>query len=290
MGKGYDYVKGGKLIRGAESTITLSGEIVTAKNLVSSILYSYDSEGKLIRKRILPVGGSEQVIHYENPENENAVVKFKAGGRTITSHSKTDSFGRKVFDELQLGTGFVSRQFHYHPGEVTQEHKDVEKLKSSPLTQLVSQIVLSGGRTISYEYDVEERITKVTDSVDDVTDVYGDSTWKDLLTSYSRSWSWSQKQIRSFATALSEAIKVAKAVSRIITAVKAIKKTRFDFYIISYYGALPIIGRRINRDQAVSRAKRGGNSITYHKANALWVANVAGNAYASRSTWWSRLF
>ena len=122
--------------------------------------------------------------------------------------------------ELQIGTGFVSRQFHYHAGEVTEEHKDNAKLKSSATTQLVSQIVLSGGRTISYEYDEEERITKVDDSVDGITTytydalgqlltetvngtvvntmtydnygnirtkngieyTYGDENWKDLLT------------------------------------------------------------------------------------------------------------
>ena len=143
----YTY-ENGRIIRAAESAVTLSGETVTAKNLVNSILYAYDSEGRLTKKRIFPVSGSEQVIYYENPESESAVVKFTAGGKTVTSHSKTDSFGRKVFDELQLGTGFVSRQFHYHSGEVTDEHKDAEKLKSSPTTQLVSQIVLSGGRTI----------------------------------------------------------------------------------------------------------------------------------------------
>ncbi|MBR6502780.1 MAG: hypothetical protein IKT42_05000, partial [Clostridia bacterium] len=131
-----------------------------------------------------------------------------------------DSFGRKVFDELQLSTGFVSRQFTYLTGEVTQEHVDNNMLKSSPTTQLVSQIVLSGGRTISYEYDEEERITKVDDSVDGITTytydalgqlvsevkdnqtvnqmtydnygniltkngveyTYGDENWKDLLT------------------------------------------------------------------------------------------------------------
>ena len=215
----YTY-ENGRIIRAAESAVTLSGETVTAKNLVNSILYAYDSEGRLTKKRILPVSGSEQVIYYENPESESAVVKFTAGGKTVTSHSKTDSFGRKVFDELQLGTGFVSRQFHYHSGEVTDEHKDAEKLKSSPTTQLVSQIVLSGGRTISYEYDAEERITKVIDSVDGTTEytydalgqlltetangeavnamtydnygnilskngvtyTYGDSVWKDLIT------------------------------------------------------------------------------------------------------------
>lgn len=114
----------------------------------------------------------------------------------------------------------MSRQFHYHTGNATDEHKEAEKLKSSPTTQLVSQIVMSDGRTISYEYDKEERITKVTDSVDGVTEytydalgqllrekkdgtavnvmtydnygnikskngiayTYGDGVWKDLLT------------------------------------------------------------------------------------------------------------
>lgn len=211
----------GRIVRAAESSIILSGEIVTAKNLVSSILYSYDSEGKLTKKRIIPVDGAEQVVYYET-NDDNTVVKFSAGGRTVTSHSKTDSFGRKVFDELQLGTGFVSRQFHYHSGDVTDEHVANEKLKSSATTQLVSQIVLSGGRTISYEYDAEEHITKVTDSVDGITEytydalgqlltekkngtvvnsmeydnygnilskngtvyTYGTSAWKDLLTGF----------------------------------------------------------------------------------------------------------
>ncbi len=105
---------------------------------------------------------------------------------------------------------------------MTEEHKDAAKLKSSATTQLVSQIVLSGGRTISYEYDAEERITKVIDSVDGTTEytydelgqlltethegevvnkmtydnygnilskngiayTYGDDTWKDMLTGY----------------------------------------------------------------------------------------------------------
>ncbi len=217
----YTY-EGGRVARAAESSVALEGETVTARELVNSILYSYDTDGKPTKKRVIPAGGKEQTTYYESPENENTVVKLKAGGRTVTSHSKTDSFGRKVFDELQLGTGFVSRQFHYHAGDVTDEHAANEKLKSSATTQLVSQIVLSGGRTISYEYDAEERITKVTDSVDGVTEytydelgqlltetlngeavntmvydgygnivskngiayTYGDPAWKDLLTAY----------------------------------------------------------------------------------------------------------
>ena len=220
--KEYTYTyENGNIVCSAECDITVdANEIVTGKTLVNSIAYSYNSEDKLTRKRILSADGNEQTIWYENPEDGSPVVKFSAGGKTITAHSKTDSFGRKVFDELQLGTGFVSRQFHYHAGAVTQEHVDAAKLKSSATTQLVSRIVLSNGRTLSYEYDAEERITKVTDSVDGVTeytydalgqlltetkdgetintmvyDNYGnivskngktytyDSTWKDLLIS-----------------------------------------------------------------------------------------------------------
>ena len=221
--KEYTYTyENGRIVRAAESDITLgANEVITGKTLVNAIVYSYDADDKLTRKRILSADGNEQTIWYENPEDGSPVVKFSAGGKTITAHSKTDSFGRKVFDELQLGTGFVSRQFHYHAGAVTQEHIDAAKLKSSATTQLVSQIVLSNGRTLSYEYDAEERITKVTDSVDGVTEytydalgqlltetkngtvvnsmvydnygnivskngktyTYGNSVWKDLLTS-----------------------------------------------------------------------------------------------------------
>lgn len=210
-----------KLLRSTESDIELSNEMVVSKSLVNTVKYYYDADDKMTKKAITPASGSVQTIYYENSE-DNTVVKFNAGGKTITAHSKTDSFGRKVFDELQLGTGFVSRQFHYHAGVATEEHVDNNMLKSSPTTQLVSQIVLSGGRTISYEYDEEERITKVDDSVDGITTytydalgqlltetvngtvantmtydnygnivskngvayTYGDEHWHDLLTAY----------------------------------------------------------------------------------------------------------
>ena len=164
----YEY-DAGKVVRATESDIVLSDEMVVSKSLVNTVKYYYDADDKMTKKVITPASGSVQTVYYENSE-DNTVVKFNAGGKTITAHSKTDSFGRKVFDELQLGTGFVSRQFHYHTGVATEEHVDNNMLKSSPTTQLVSQIVLSSGRTISYEYDEEERITKVTDSIDGTTE------------------------------------------------------------------------------------------------------------------------
>ena len=163
----YEY-EDGRIVRATEANIELSGEIVTSKVVVNTVKYYYDTEGKMTKKMIAPANGTEQTIYYET-NNDNTVVKFSADGRTVTSHSKTDSFGRKEFDELQLGTDFISRQFVYHAGKITDTHKDNAKVKSSATTQLVSKIILSDGRTLSYEYDAEERITKVIDSVDGTT-------------------------------------------------------------------------------------------------------------------------
>lgn len=216
----YEYEEG-RIVRATEADIELNGEIVTSKVIVNTVKYYYDTEGKMTKKVIAPASGSAQTIYYET-NDDKIIVKFSAGGRTVTSHSKTDSFGRKVFDELQLGTDFVSRQFVYHAGKVTAAHKEKAKVKSSATTQLVSQIILSDGRTLSYEYDAEERITKVTDSIDGTTEytydalgqllteivngevvhsmeydnygnitkkngkayTYGDATWEDLLTGF----------------------------------------------------------------------------------------------------------
>ncbi len=170
MGKkeyNYEY-EDGKVVRATECDIALNGDVVTNKVVVNTVKYYYDNEGKQIKKVITPASGTTQTIYYENTD-DNTVVKFTAGGRTVTSHSKSNSFGRKTFDELQLGTDFVSRQFVYHAGKITAEHKSKSKVKSSATTQLVSQIILSNGTTFSYGYDAEERITSVVESytVDD---------------------------------------------------------------------------------------------------------------------------
>ena len=167
----YEYEEG-KIIRTTESDITLSGEAVVFKDVVNTVKCYYDAEGKMTRKVITPASGSAQTVYYET-NDDNTVVKFDVPAPTeadankkqiVTSHSKTDTFGRKVFDELQLGTDFVSRQFVYHVGKVTDEHKGNAKVKSSATTQLVSQIMLSNGTTLSYGYDAEERITSVVET------------------------------------------------------------------------------------------------------------------------------
>ncbi len=123
--KEYNYTyEDGRIIRATESTIVLNSlEMVTRKTLVNSIFYSYDKDGRQTRKRVIPALGSARVTEYEYPGGSAQVSRFSVGERMITSHSKTDSFGRKVFDELQLGGGVLSRQYSYHTGEYTTEHQ-----------------------------------------------------------------------------------------------------------------------------------------------------------------------
>ena len=160
----------GVLVRSLEYDIEIgTNENITSRNLVNTIRYAYDSEGKLIKKHFGISGETDKTIYYENKDNA-VIAKFSAGGKLITTHSKTDSFDRKEFEEVQLGTGCISRKFSYHIGEVTPEHVSNEKVKSQATTNLVSSIEYSGGRRISYEYDAEERITKVIDTVDGITE------------------------------------------------------------------------------------------------------------------------
>ena len=158
------YYEEGEIVRSSESDVQLDGDIVTAKFLVNTIFYNY-IDGKLVKKAIVPASGQEIVYRYEYTEADEIIVKCVVDGKQVLSHSKSDGFGRRVFDELQLGKGFVSRQFAYHVGEVTEAHENNDKLKSTPTTNLVSQILLSDGRTLSYEYDAEERITSVTEKL-----------------------------------------------------------------------------------------------------------------------------
>ena len=168
--KEYNYTyKDNTLVRATEASVTFTNDIVTQRTPLSVVSYHYDSEGRLKRKVITPTGGDALTLYFETVDDKT-VVKYTAGGKTVTVHSGTDSFGRKTFDEIQTGAGFLTREFDYLAGEVTEEHLAHDKLKSSPTTQLVSRIVFSDGREIEYEYDAEERITKVTDSVDGVTE------------------------------------------------------------------------------------------------------------------------
>ena len=94
----YEYEEG-KIIRAAESDITLNGEFVVGRALVNTVRYYYDAEGQLTKKVITPAGKASFAYTYTNTDT-GTTVQFTAGDRTVTSQSNTDHFGRKTFDEL----------------------------------------------------------------------------------------------------------------------------------------------------------------------------------------------
>ena len=149
------------------ATITVSNDIYTPSGLtlVGTMHYSFDSDGKQFRKKYVEADGTEQKYVFEYRDEQNVAVQLPTG---VVSHSKSDHLGRKVFDELQLGKGLMNRKFAYHEGKVTDTHEANDKKVSDPQTTLVKQIEFADGRAIQYEYDAEERITQVIDTIDGV--------------------------------------------------------------------------------------------------------------------------
>ena len=93
-----------------------------------------------------------------------------------------------------------------------------------PTTQLVRRIVLTGGRTLDYEYDAEERITKVTDSVDGVTEYTYDALGQ-LLTE-AKDYGGRDGEYFRFYNSVTKDINDAKDKKMsIVNYVKALKKT-----------------------------------------------------------------
>jgi len=226
--KEYDYLYDeDRIIRATECEITLNDSgMVTSKTLLNMVVYKYNSEDQLTYKQVISATDTEQERAYDTTEDVSMVM-FKAGRFDAFSTLEVDELGRKTSETLRVAMLDLYREFDYHAGEVTAEHRTHAKVKGTATTDLVSQITLrsaSGGtyKTLSYEYDNEERIMKVIDSVDGTTEytydslgqlltekvngvvvnsmtydnygniltkngiayTYGDNDWKDKLTAY----------------------------------------------------------------------------------------------------------
>jgi len=215
--KEYNYTYDeGNLVRAVEYDVTFTGDVVTSKTRVVTISYVYTDEGELLKKRAIFDNGSESTRVPARDTDSSQFYSNASGTADFVTSATTDDLGRKVSDSVKG----LTRTFTYHDGEVTPEHVRYGKVKGNATTELVDKITYSDGRTISYEYDAEERITKVIDSVDGTTEytydslgqlltekrngvvinsmtydgygnikskngsiyTYGNSTWKDLLT------------------------------------------------------------------------------------------------------------
>ena len=168
----YNYIyQEGRVARATEYEVSLdANELVTGRTAVSTIWYSYDRDGKLTKKTVEAGGASTE---YKFSHGDESVTTTLPTG--AVTNARSDKFGRRVFDELRLGTGLFSRRFEYFDGQTPQNHAQNGKIVSSPTTNLVSKMTYADGRTVEYTYDKEERITKIVDSVDGIRDYAYDS-------------------------------------------------------------------------------------------------------------------
>ncbi len=163
----YTYTRG-TINRIVISAIFLDdNEVITSRAKKHTINCTYNEKGTLTSKIIRTAYGTEQTYTYVATDKNQRVVTLPTGA---VCQSGLDHLGRKTFDEIELGSGYLSRQFTYLPGKITAEHQAYDKVKSAPTTNLVDTITYADGRTIRYQYDPEERITKVTDSVEGITE------------------------------------------------------------------------------------------------------------------------
>lgn len=96
-------------------------------------------------------------------------------------------------------------------------------------------------------------------------------------------WNWTRKQVKAATSAITTFIALTKAVSKVQTRVKNARRNSYRFFEIWFDRiGTPIIGRTLNQNQAVTRARRGLNSITYYSSDARYVANLAGG---NRAMW-----
>ena len=106
------------------TSMTLSPFAITGLSLVGTMHYSFDSDGKQFRKKYIDADGNEQKYVFEYQDEQNVAVQLPTG---VVSHAKSDHFGRKVFDELQLGGGMMNRKFSYYDGQISDAHIENDK-------------------------------------------------------------------------------------------------------------------------------------------------------------------
>ena len=164
----YKYSKG-QLHQSEEYTYT--DETGVERDLKFRTEYQY-TDGVLSRKTDVYANGDtedrkEYEYHYFDEKDKFTLV-LPTDARAVIG---TDHFGRKTFDELQLGTGFVSREYTYVAGAYDKE-KLSGNLKSMPETDLVQRIAFNNGKALSYTYDEAGNITAVRNENGELLEEY----------------------------------------------------------------------------------------------------------------------
>ena len=160
----YTYSEG-TLVRVAENDIELdNADNVKSRKCCNAVNYEYDGKGRVVKSKFESSSSPAQEYRYSWKEKTGVNQYFVAKETIYQSEIHTDVLGRIVSDNICLGSGNIQRDITYLAGAKTAEHVEHGKCKSNATTNLVSKIAFTNGRTIRYEYDGEENISKVTDS------------------------------------------------------------------------------------------------------------------------------
>ena len=169
----YTYSEG-NLLRVAEYNIEIDNSDLVVSRIIANVYsYTYDGKKRLTNKSLVSNGEKVSSVSYDYV-NEAKIMSYSIDtGVAVNTIANFDELGRVSSDAINTETSNIQRDFTYVAGSIPQEYSELGKVKSAATTNLVKEITISGvgsNRTLSYEYDAEERITKVTDSNGFVTE------------------------------------------------------------------------------------------------------------------------
>ena len=136
----------------------LDSELNQSSVLLAEQTYTHNPSGKNMKTSIT-VGETGYDYEYSYYEEENDKYTLKMPDGSIST-AKTDHFGRKEFDELQLKSGCLSKR--YNTDGAYEESKLNGELKSRPTTDLVESIKYENGEKQSYTYNESGDIATVS--------------------------------------------------------------------------------------------------------------------------------
>lgn len=156
------------LLRVVEYNIEIDNNDLVVSRMVANVyIYAYDEKNRLTNKSLVSNGEKVSRVSYDYV-NDTKIMSYSTDtGVAVNTIANFDELGRVSSDAINTETSNIQRDFTYVAGSIPQEYSDLGKVKSAATTNLVKEITITGvgsNRTLSYEYDAEERITKVTDS------------------------------------------------------------------------------------------------------------------------------
>jgi len=151
------------IIRVSQNNVVLDeNDCVLSRARSQNVDYAYDRKGR-INRQFIDSNDTHQEYSYTWLDT-GVHQTFSCNGTDYGSDIYIDALGRMTSENISLQFGNLQRSITYLPGEQTDEHKANGKCKTDATTNLVNQITYTGGRTLSYTYDDEERINRVVDS------------------------------------------------------------------------------------------------------------------------------